>query len=286
MGPRRRWVRWRGALAVALAGALALAAGTPPPPPPPPGGRVLDQLLVPRVAPDLPGTTYREFTTTIPDPRGGPVRGDVVEVDLTSPAVRVDLLTPPVVAAVATVPDLAGSAHAIAAVNGGFFDQGGTGAPVGVEIVDGAPRSSGIPAGRRPAPPNPPGEPADTVVGVDADGHAHLARARFGGRLQSGGRTVALAALDAYALPVGGVGVFDPAWGDAPRGPTTCGTDTDPHAGCSADVLEVRVADGRVAGTGPPGAGRLPAGTLALVGRDQGAAALRELAVGAPVSVD
>jgi hypothetical protein len=47
---------------------------------------VLDALLVPRAAPDLPGTTYREFTTTVPDPRGGPIRGDVVEVDLASPA--------------------------------------------------------------------------------------------------------------------------------------------------------------------------------------------------------
>ncbi|MDF2977671.1 MAG: hypothetical protein K0S40_2399 [Actinomycetospora sp.] len=82
---------------------------------------MLDALLVPRAAPDLPGTTYREFTTTLPDPRGGPIRGDVVEVDLASPAVRLELLTPPVVAGVATVPELAGRAGALAAVNGRFF---------------------------------------------------------------------------------------------------------------------------------------------------------------------
>ena len=116
------------------------------------------------------------------------MRGDVVEVDLTSPTLRVDLLTPPVVAAVATVPALATPANAIAAVNGGFFDEGHTGAPVGVEIVDGAPRTSGVPVGRRPAPPVPPGEDPDAVVGLDATGRAHLARVRFHGRVVGAGQ--------------------------------------------------------------------------------------------------
>jgi hypothetical protein len=278
VGPRR------SALALALAGALALGAAAPAPPPP--DGRVLDQLLAPRGAPDLPGTSYREFTTSLPDPRGGPIRGDVVEVDLTSPAVRVDLLTPPTVAAVATVPELAGRAGAVAAVNGGFFDEGGSGAPVGAEIVAGAPRSSGVPGGRRPAPPVSPGEDADTVVGIDRAGRAHLARVQFRGRLVAGRRTVPLAGLDGYAVPVDGVGVFDPAWGDASREAATCGSDTDPRAGCSTDTLEVRVAGGRVTAVGPPGEGRLPAGTLALVGRERGAASLRALPVGSRVAVD
>ncbi|WP_433039176.1 hypothetical protein [Actinomycetospora sp. CA-053990] len=78
-----------------------------------------------------------------------------------------------------------------------------------------------------------------------------------------------LAGLDGYAVPVDGVGVFDPAWGDASREAATCGSDTDPRAGCSADTVEVRVAGGRVTAVGPPGEGRLPAGTLALVGRER-----------------
>jgi hypothetical protein len=272
--------RWA---ALALVAVLATGAGPAPPPPP---GRVLAEVVVPRAAPDLPGTTYREFTTTLPDPRGGPVRGDVVEVDLASPAVRVELLTPPIVPAVATVPELAGRARAIAAVNGGFFDEGGTGAPVGVEIVDGRARTSGVPLGRRPAPPAPPGEGPDAVVGLDADGRAHLARATFRGSLRGAGRTVPLAGLDGYAVPVDGVGVFDPAWGDAPRVGSTCGSDTDPDAPCSADTHELRVSGGRVVGAGPPAAGRLPAGTVALVGRERGAAALRGVPVGTAVAVD
>jgi len=278
--------RWRPVRLAGLLAAAVLALGAAAPDPPPPDGRVLDELLTPRAAPDLPGTTYREFTTTLPDPRGGPIRGDVVEVDLTSPAVRVDLLTPPVVAAVATVPELAARAGAVAAVNGGFFDQGGTGAPVGVQVVDGALRSSGVPAGRRPAPPAPPGEDPDTVVGVDAAGRAHLARVAQRGRAVAGDREVPLAGLDGYAVPVDGVGVFDAAWGDAPRRRTTCGSDTDPRAPCSTEVLEVRVADGRVVATGAPGGDRLPPGTLALVGRDRGARVLRGLAVGTAVTVE
>ena len=74
--------------------------------------------------------------------------------------------------------------------------------------------------------------------------------------------------------------------GDASREAATCGSDTDPRAGCSADTLEVRVADGRVTAVGPPGEGRLPAGTLALVGRERGAASLRALPVGTRVAVD
>jgi hypothetical protein len=89
-----------------------------------------------------------------------------------------------------------------------------------------------------------------------------------------------------YAVPVDGVGVFDAARGDAPRARATCGSDTDARAPCSADTLEVRVARGQVVEVGPPGAGRLPAGTVALVGRDRGAASLRGLAVGTAVRVE
>jgi hypothetical protein len=45
------------------------------------------------------------------------------------------------------------------------------------------------------------------------------------------------------------------------------------------------VAGGRVVAVGPPGRDRLPAGTVALVGREQGAAALRALGVGTAASV-
>lgn len=266
-------------------GAVGAAAGAAEPVPPPPPGGILDEVLTPRAAPDLPGTAYREFTTTLPDPRGGRIRGDIVEVDLRTPGVRVDLLRPPAVAATATVPAMAGQVDAVAGVNGGFFDQGGTGAPVGVQIVGGAPRASGVPVGRRPAPPVPPGESPDTVLGVDADGVGHIGRVVFTGEVRAGSRTLTLRGVNGYAVPQDGIGVFTAAWGAASRAGTTCGSDTDPRAGCSRDALEVRVAAGRVTAVGPPGGGQLPRGTVTLVGRDTGAVALRQLRVGEAADV-
>lgn len=273
------------ALLVALAvptgvAAPAVAAPADPPVPPPDPGRVLGEVLTPRAAPDLPGTTYRAFTTRVPDPRGGPIRGDLVEVDLTNPAVAVTLLHPPAVAATATVPAMAGARNAIAGVNGDFFDMGGTGAPVSVQIADGVPRSSGVPAGRRPAPPTPPGESPETVVGFDRAGLGHIGRVTFEGTVRTATGTLPLRAVNGYAVPQGGIGVFTAAWGAVSRAGTVCGSDVDPRAGCSRDAVEVRVSGGVVRAVGPPGAGTLPAGTMALVGRDGGAAALRGLAVG------
>jgi hypothetical protein len=175
--------------------------------------------------------------------------------------------------------------HAIAGVNGDFFDEGGTGAPVGVQIVGGAPRSSGVPVGRRPAPPAPPGGSPDTVIGIDTTDVARIGRVTFGGTVRWGSTTVPLRALNAYVVPPGGVGVFTPAWGAVPRGRTTCGSETSATSGCSRDVVEVRLANGRVSGVGPPGAGTLPRGAIALVGRDAGAAALRALRPGDAVDV-
>lgn len=258
----------------------ASASGSPAPPPPDDPGRVLAELLAPRAAPGVPGVVHRGFTTTIPDPRGGPIRGDVVEADLTVPGLRVDLLRPPAVAATAPVPAMAETLGAVAGINGGFFDMGGTGAPVAAQVVDGAPRASGVPVGRRPAPPTPPGESPDTVIGVDGDGVGHVGRVVFRGSVRSGSTEVPLRGLNGYAVPVGGVEVFTPAWGAVSRAGTVCGSDTDPRAGCSRDVVEVRVSGGEVSAVGPPGAGTLPNGTVALVGREAGAAALRELDVG------
>lgn len=257
---------------------------TPVPPPAPPPGRVLDQVVVPRVVDDLPGTTFRELTTTIPGPGGGRIRGTLIQADLTGP-VHVDLLRPGAVAATAPVAAMAGPVSAIAGVNGDFFDEGGTGAPVGVQLAGEVPRSSGVPIGRRPAPPVPPGESPDTVIGVDTAGVARIGRVLFGGTARWGTTTVGLRALNAYVVPVDGVGVFTPAWGGVPRARTTCGSDVSAAGGCSRDVIEVRVANGHVVAIGAPGAGTLPTGTIALVGRDAGAAPLRALRIGAAIDV-
>ncbi|NMO89146.1 phosphodiester glycosidase family protein [Actinomycetospora sp. TBRC 11914] len=263
------------ALAVLLAVAPSALAG-PTPPPPPPAGAVLDQVLAARGG-DVPGTEYREFTTTV---AAGRVRGHVVRVDLRNPGLAVVLLRSPVVTATATVPDLAGRVGAIAGVNGDFFDEGGSGAPVGAELSGGVPLTSAVVPGRRPAPPGPPGSDPDTVLGIDASGAARIDTVRFAGTVTTAGAPLALSGLNTYAVPVGGIAAFTPGWGAAPRTRTVCGSDTDPHAPCSPDTVEVVVRDGRVAASGPVGTAAVPTGAVALVGRDRGADALRGLRVG------
>jgi hypothetical protein len=268
------------ALAAALVVAPSALAGptppTPTPPPPAPPGAVLGRLLDARTD-DVPGTEYRDFTTTV---AAGQVRGHVVRVDLRTRTLAVVLLRSPVVSATATVPDLAGRVGAVAGVNGDFFDEGGSGAPVGVELVGGVPVTSAVVPGRRPAPPGPPGSDPDTVLGIDASGAARIDTVRFAGGVTTAGAPLTLTGLNTYAVPVGGIAVFTPDWGAAPRARTVCGSDTDPRAPCSADALEVQVRDGRVTTTGPVGTRPVPAGALALVGREAGADALRALRVG------
>jgi hypothetical protein len=267
-------------LLVVAPGALAGPSGTgradPPPPPPVPPGRVLDQVLDPRGG-DVPGTQYRDFTTTV---AAGRVRGHLVRVDLANRTVAIALLRSPVVTATATVPDLAARAGAIAAVNGDFFDEGGTGAPVGVELAGGVPITSSVVPGRRPAPPGPPGSDPETVLGIDSSGAARIDSVRFAGSVATATASLPLRGLNTYVVPVGGITVFTPAWGGAPRTRTVCGSDTDSHAPCSPRTVEVLVRNGTVAATGPVGTAPVPGGATALVGRDAGADALRALRVG------
>jgi hypothetical protein len=260
----------------ALAGPPGASGATVPPPPPEPPGRVLDQVLDPRGG-DVPGTQYRDFTTTV---AAGRVRGHIVRVDLANRSVAIALLRSPVVTATATVPDLAARAGAIAAVNGDFFDEGGTGAPVGVELAGGIPITSSVVPGRRPAPPGPPGSDPDTVLGIDTSGSARIDSVHFVGSVATAAASLPLRGLNTYVVPDGGITVFTPAWGGVPRTRTVCGSDTDAHAPCSPRTVEVLVRNGTVAATGPVGTGPVPAGAVALVGRDAGADALRGLRVG------
>ncbi len=126
-------------LAAVLAAVLTLTTGVgePPPPIPPPGSgaeRVLAELG-PRTQLD-PGVTHRGLRTTAAP---GQVLGDLVEVDLTDPTVHADLIMPGAIAARSPVADMANRSGATAAINGDFFDIGGTNAPSGPAVSDGRP---------------------------------------------------------------------------------------------------------------------------------------------------
>lgn len=229
------------------------------------------------------GVRHREFKTSA---AGRPVLGDVVEVDLTRPKVRAELLNPGVVASRASVTDMANDVGAVAAINGDFFDIGRSGAPAGPAVMDGQPLKAAVPQGRRAAPPVA-GAETDYVFSVGSDGKARLDRLRLDAEIRSGKDFKKPAvALNQHAVPVGGIGIFTSAWGDFDRAKTLCGSNEDRTAACAPDRFEALVRDGKVVSTGPARGGALKPDEIALVGRDEGAAALRGLKPGDAVDVD
>ncbi|WP_205718318.1 phosphodiester glycosidase family protein [Actinomadura sp. WMMA1423] len=234
------------------------------------------------------GVTFRTFETS---GAGGPVAGDLLDVDLRK--AEVGLLRPPVVAARRTVSAMADARHAVAGVNGDFFNisethpgVAPTGSSSGPEVDGGRPLKGAVPDGQRFGPALPPGTSTEDVIGVGDDRRGHVARLRLTGTVRSGGTSIALRGLNQYALPVGGVGAFGPEWGEVSRQRAVCGTDLVRSDPCSTNTAEATVRKGVVTGvSGAVGGGAIPSGTTVLVGREEGADALRRLKVGDRVQV-
>ncbi|WP_019632868.1 phosphodiester glycosidase family protein [Actinomadura atramentaria] len=295
----------RGAVAAAAVFVTAVPAAAAPPPAGPDGagsgervataagrpvhGAVARGVRFGKATRLAPGAVLRRFAAS---GAGGPVRGVLVDVDLRNRRIGLGLLRPPVVAARRTVSAMADARHAVAGVNGDFFDVGGgpnaaTGSSSGPELDAGRPVKGAVPAGQRFGPASPRAASAEDVVGVGKDGRARVARLRLTGSVRVGRRAVvALRGLNQYALPVGGAGVFTAAWGSASRRRAVCGSDASRAAACSADTAEVTVRGGTVVKVARKvGKGSIPRGTTVLVGRDGAAAALRGLRRGQRVSV-
>ncbi|WP_326584376.1 phosphodiester glycosidase family protein [Streptomyces sp. NBC_00481] len=238
-----------------------------------------------------PGIEYRQFDIQAAK---GVTHAHVLSVDLRSTQVGVGLLYPGKVAARATVSRLAGSAGAVAGVNGDFFNNtetqhpgvAATGAPVGPAIAGGHALKAAVPRGQRFGPALPPGTGTKDVLGVTTDGTARLDSIALDGSVTTTGGDLPLRGLNQYALPVGSVGAFTSDWGEVSRMRAVCGTDTDRAAPCSTDTHEVLVANGHVVGSAAtPGSGAIEAGATVLVGREAGAQQLRKLSPGDPVEV-
>ncbi|TDC59358.1 phosphodiester glycosidase family protein [Actinomadura sp. GC306] len=237
-----------------------------------------------------PGVVARTFATT---GVGGPVRGDLLDVDLRAPGVRVGLLAPPKVAARRTVSAMADARGALAGVNGDFFNITearpgvvATGSSSGPAVDAGRPLKGAVPDGQRFGPALPPGTSSEAVIGIGADGRGRLGRLRLAGTIRSKRVTLPLRGLNQYALPVDGAGAFTHDWGSVSRRRAVCGTDTARNAPCSTNTVEVTVRRGVVAKVGGEvGAGPIPLGTTVLVGREEAADALRRLRPGDRVAV-
>ncbi|MBP2369436.1 phosphodiester glycosidase family protein [Pseudonocardia parietis] len=227
-----------------------------------------------------PAVTHREERIATP---AGPVTTDVVVADLRRSSIRATLLTGASVGERATVPVHAERGGTVAAVNGDFFDLARSNAPAGPSVRDGRMLTSAVPPGRRLAPAVPGSEPGDALT-IDAGGTPRLDRLTLVASAVGPGGTLPIRSLNAYAVPVGGIGLFTADW-NGDRAAALCGSDTDRDAPCAPDRVEVVVRDDRVTAVRPPGSGPIPAGEQILAGRDEGAAALRGLAVGDRVTV-
>lgn len=237
-----------------------------------------------------PGVVHREFTLTASH---GAVIGDLLQVDLSNPQVSVDLLHPPTISEREQVSEMAGAQHAVAGVNGDFFNISETHAGVpptnssdGPEIADGHDLKAAVPNGQRFGPGLPQGTSTQDVIGVGVDRTGRVSSLHLAGTAVLAGRRVDVAGLNQYAVAVGGIDAFTPAWGTVSRVRATCGTDTNRLAPCSTDTEEVTIRHGLVtAVSATPGAGQIPAGTVVLVGREQGADLLRQLQPGDAATV-
>ncbi|MBF8185082.1 phosphodiester glycosidase family protein [Nonomuraea sp. K274] len=154
--------------------------------------------------------------------------------------------------------------HAVAAVNGDFFDINNSGAAQGIGVQNGDLVQSPV-AGH------------ENAVAITGDGVGRVLKMYFEGTATpAGGSPVALTQFN-QIVQRDGVGLFTPLWGSYNRARAVEG---------SASVTEVVLAEGVVsevrtsAGTGP-----IPAGTSILLGRDAGAAALSALKAGDRVDV-
>jgi exopolysaccharide biosynthesis protein len=209
------------------------------------------------VAPGLSLTSFDRYG------EDGWVRADALAADLAGD-VRVGYLDAGAVASTAPLRPVADEAGAVAAVNGDFFDINNSGAAEGVGIRDGQLVQSPV-AGHHNA------------VAISAAGVGAVVQAYFEGSATGpDGEPVALTQFN-NRVQAGGVGLFTALWGDYPRTRAVTG---------AGEVTEVLLADGAVAQVSDEaGSGPIPAGSSVLLGRDAGAEALAELAVGDPVAV-
>jgi exopolysaccharide biosynthesis protein len=272
-------------MAAVLAAVLIFSTGIgelPPATPPPENGAERALAELGEQTELAPGVTHRGLSTTA---AAGQVLGDVVEVDLSNPTVHADLLMPGAIAGRSPVAEMANRSGATAAINGDFFDIGRTNAPAGPAVADGRPLKAAVPHGRRMGPAVP-GAEIDYVFTVGTDRVARIDHLRLEAQASGPSGTHEVVALNQYAVPVNGIGIFTPAWGDVDRARTLCGTDVDRNAPCASQQAEVLVRDGAVVKAGRPRGGRIPDGGLALTGREKGAVAVRSLQVGDRVDVE
>ena len=248
----------------------------------------LSLVVAPAAAADEWPVSYTSFTVGTAH---GPAVVYLVTVDLRR--AELGLLHPGDVAQRATVSAMATAQHAVAGINGDFFNISDThvgitptGSSVGPEIADGRDLKFAVPDGQRFGPAMPAGATTKIVFGTGDDGRARVSSLQLAGTVRSPEGMFDVEGLNQYALPVDGIGVYTHDWGEVSRARAACGTDTNRSAGCASETEEVVVRHGVVVSEAETlGAGDIPPDTVVLAGREKGAAELEELDPGDRVTV-
>ncbi len=210
------------------------------------------------VAPGVQLTRFTHYTTH------GPVQGQLLTVDLTNAAISTGLLTPGPMAAAEPLSQMTARSQAVASINGDFFDMEHTNAPYGVAVSNGQLLKGPIYSWVRAA-------------GVGVDGIGRLAEMHLNGTITLPDGEVSLAGLNQHNIVTGGISMYTTAWGPPSRARAVEN---------ARDVHEVVVQNGVVvAKADGPGSGWIAADSFVLLGREDGAARLAQLPLGAPVSV-
>jgi predicted phosphodiesterase len=221
-----------------------------------PGESVLARRLDRPVAPGIMLTSFDTFGRT------GWTRVHVLGVDLANPFVGVDLLADKV-SQTRTVAAAADAGHAVAAVNGDYFDITETYAAEGPEVAGGTLRKAT--------------SQHATVATVGADGVARLADLLLQGTVTLAGTARPLAALNSATILSNGITAFTPLWGSGDRR----------LIGGSGPTTEVVVAGGVVAAVNAQITdAAVPANGLILLGRGTAATALAAAKPGDSATID
>ncbi|GAA0932780.1 phosphodiester glycosidase family protein [Kribbella koreensis] len=212
--------------------------------------------------PIAPGVDHTAFERL--DARGW-LRGDIIVADLDQHGVTVDYVNTGKVSGGQPLSQQLAREGAIAGVNGDFFDINDTTAPLGVGIDHG--RLVNAPAAGH----------NDTAV-IGKDGLGRIAQVFLQGTATDDDAVkLDLTNLNSPGVNAGGIGLYTPEWGDAPRTRTVDGV---------PDVREVLLRDGVVVSSATtPGTTPLAANELALIGRDAGAVSLAAFEPGDKVEV-
>jgi exopolysaccharide biosynthesis protein len=195
------------------------------------------------VAPGIVLTSFDTFGRT------GWMRVHVLNADLADESVGVDLIADKVSEA-RPLSQAAGAQHAVAAVNGDYFNITETNAAEGPEIKGGDLRKGT--------------NQSSTVAAIGADRVARLADLMLTGTVTVAGTQRPLAALNSSTVPADGIAVFTPLWGPGDR---TLIHDAGPYTELVVASGKVTAVNSKITDTAVPDGGLIVLGRGAASGQ-------------------